>query len=142
MPQKIFKNMHFLDFSDFRRGVYPAHGRHSGSSAMPLAEVIHEIRLKNKKWNFSEKLYLFDEKYFSKDWWKIENFKKVNFFRKSAIFRNFSKKLTFWNFRFFRNFSENVTFWNFRFFKIVRKIFFIEKNTVFRKKGFFIVSHV
>ena len=41
---KIFKNMNFLDFSDFQRDVYRAHGRHSGSSAMPLAEVIHEIR--------------------------------------------------------------------------------------------------
>ena len=38
------KNMHFLDFSDFRRDVYCTHGRHSGSFAMPLAEVIHEVR--------------------------------------------------------------------------------------------------
>ena len=49
--------MHFLDFSDFRRDVYRSHGRHSGSSAMPLAEVIlniHEIRQKHKTLTISE----------------------------------------------------------------------------------------
>ena len=41
--------MDFLDFRIFGEGVNRAHGRHSGSSAMLLAEVIHEIRLKINK---------------------------------------------------------------------------------------------
>ena len=46
---KIFKNVNFLDFRIFGGDVNRAHGRHSGSSAMPLDEVIHELRYKNKK---------------------------------------------------------------------------------------------
>ena len=54
--------MDFLDLADFRGHVYPAHGRHSGSSAMPRAEVIDKIQLKNKKIkNFRKRLF-FDEK--------------------------------------------------------------------------------
>ena len=59
--------MDFLDFSDFRGDVCRAHGRHSGNSAMPLAEVIHEIQLKKEKLKKSGNKYFFDEQYFSKD---------------------------------------------------------------------------
>ena len=43
---KIFKNVNFLDFRIFGGDVNRAHGRHSGSSVMPLDEVItlHDIR--------------------------------------------------------------------------------------------------
>ena len=101
--------MDFLYFSDFRRDVYRAHGRHSGSSAMPLAEVIHEIRLKNKILFFFEKLYFFDETYFSKDCWKIENFKKSTFSIFFWKIENF-KKSTSHVFSFFQQFSKKVTF--------------------------------
>ena len=69
LPQ-IFKNVNFLDFRIFGGDVNRAHGRHSGSSAMPLDEVIHEIRFK-KKVKISENIYFFDEKHFSKDFEKF-----------------------------------------------------------------------
>ena len=37
VPPKIFKNVNFLVFRIFGGDVNRAHGRHSGSSAMPLA---------------------------------------------------------------------------------------------------------
>ena len=86
--------MDFLDLADFRGHVYPAHGRHSGSSAMPRAEVIDKIQLKNKKIKFSENVYFFDEKYFSKDFEKSKISKSHFFdFLKNS---KFSKKSTFW----------------------------------------------
>ena len=124
----------FLDFSDFRWDVYRAHGRHSGSSAMPLAEVIHEIRLKNKKWNFSEKLYFFDEKYFSKDWWKIENFKKstffekVDFFEKVKIFKFFFEKVDFLKILSFSTKIEKSDFLKFPIFQNLSKNIFHRKK--------------
>ena len=50
--------MDFIDFSDFRGYVYRAHGQHSGSSTMPLAEVIHKIRQKIKNIKKSEIFHL------------------------------------------------------------------------------------
>ena len=69
----------------------------------------HSLRLYmrydlKKNWVFFEKLYFFDEKYFSKDCWKIENFKKSTFFEKLK------------NFRFFNNFRKSV-FLNFLIFQ-------------------------
>ena len=125
MPPKIFKNMNFLDFRIFGGDVYRAHGRYSGSSAMPLAEVIHEIRLKNEKWKISENVYFFDEKYFSNDFEKNINFEKVTFSKNV-------KNQKCWLFR------KKLTFWNFRFFKIFRKIFFIEFFLNIRKFSVFI----
>ena len=76
---------------------------------MPLAEVIHEIRLNNKNLNFFEKLYFFDEKYFSKDVWKIENFKKSLFSKiveKTKKHEFFEKSWLFEIFDFSKNFEK------------------------------------
>ena len=89
---------------------------------MPLAEVIHEIRLKNEKWKISENVYFFDEKYFSNDFEKTQIFKKslfqkmwkiknVDFFEKSWLFEifdfsSFSKKWLFENVFFSKSFEK------------------------------------
>ena len=102
---KIFKNVNFLDFRIFGGDVNRAHGRHNGSSAMPLAEVIHEIRLKNKKSKFFEKLYFFDEKYFSKDFFS----KKVDFLKILMFFNKNRKKWLFEIFGFSKSFEKYLS---------------------------------
>ena len=124
MPPKIFKNMNFLDFRIFGGDVNRAHGRHSGSSAMPLDEVIHEIRYKNKKWKFSENFYFFDEKYFSKDFEKS----KIS---KSNFFRFFCKTQNFQKVNFFEKTERYSLFEIFDFSKSFGKYFFIGKIEVF-----------
>ena len=138
-PQKSSKIWNFLIFCIFG-GDYRAHGRHSGSSAMPLAEVIHEIRYKKvlKNVYFPMKNIfrkILKNRKFQKVTFSIF-FEKLNFFSEKSNIFDFSKKSTF---------SKKVTFWNFRFFKIFRKICFIEKNKRFRiffYFSFFIISHV
>ena len=79
---KSFKNMDFLDFGGFRGHVYPAHGRHSGSSAVPRAEVIDKIQLKkikNKNTTFPKR-FIFSMKNMFRKILKNRKFQKVTFF--------------------------------------------------------------
>ena len=95
VPPKIFKNVNLLDFRIFGGDVNRAHGRHSGSSAMPLAEVIHETWLKKWKVKKNPKIFIFfDEKYFSKDFEKSE-ISKSHFFRFLLKNSKFSKSQLF-----------------------------------------------
>ena len=113
--------MDFLDLADFRGHVYPAHGRHSGSSAMPRAEVIDKIQLKNKKIKIFRKRLFFRWKILFERFWKIENFKKsrfskiekFEFFIKVDFFENFeffkkNRKSDFLKFSIFQNLSKNI----------------------------------
>ena len=75
---------------------------------------------KNK--NFLEKLFFFDEKYFSR---------KIFSTKKSEISR-FSSKSQWWNLRFWWDFHQNYVFW---------KIFFIEKTCFSRNFYFFLQIH-
>ena len=144
--------MTFLDFSDFGRDVYRTHGRHSGSSAMQLAEIIHEIWLKIINTKFPENFYFFDEKYFSKDFEKSKISKshffkifeksfcfseKVDFFEKAKIFEFFFEKVDFLKILSFSTKIEKSDFLKFSIFQNRSKNIFHRKNNKFSVFFFF-----